>query len=190
MQFWQKPNQGHCLLSIAMETTQSRQTGTCKTRWMGDYFMTCSPLTLQTPVTIQTARPPISTGNIGKWLSEIIFGWKNYTKCCRNISILTIITFSFELSSRICHYSPVHHMIIVQEHRHPLRVAKIYSFPSLSFPKPALFHCITLYSAERKHLFIFKIMMCPKRCNYKGTTPRLIASSASIDPFDILIWTA
>ena len=79
VRFWQKPKQGHCLLFVAMETTQSCQTGTCKTRWTGDDFvMTGSPLTTQPPVTIQTASPPISTGNIGKWLSEIIFGWKNY----------------------------------------------------------------------------------------------------------------
>ena len=59
------------------------------------------------------------------------------------------------------HCTQVHRMIIVQEHRHPLTVAKIYSSPSLSFPKSAHFHCIALYRAERKHLFTFKIMMCP-----------------------------
>ena len=88
MRFWQKPNQGHCLLSAAMETTTSCQTGTCKIRWTGDYFvMTCSPLTPHPPVTIQTARPPISTGNIGKWLSEIFFGWKNYSLGTRGFGI-------------------------------------------------------------------------------------------------------
>ena len=59
LRFWQKPNQGHCLLSVAMDTTPSCQTGTCKTRWTGDYFvMTCSSLTPQPPITMQTARPP------------------------------------------------------------------------------------------------------------------------------------
>ena len=48
-----------------------------KNRWTGDYFvMTCSTLTLQPPVTIETARPPISTGNIevtvrDLWLKEL-----------------------------------------------------------------------------------------------------------------------
>ena len=80
VRFWQKPNQDHCLLSVAMETTPSCQTGTCKIRWTGDYFvMKCSPLTPQPPVTIQTARLTIPTGNIGKWLSENFFGWKNYS---------------------------------------------------------------------------------------------------------------
>ena len=79
VRFWQKPNQGHCLHSVAIETTHSCHTGTCRTLWTGDYFMTCSPLTPQPPVTIQAARPPISTGNIGKWLSEIFFGWKHYS---------------------------------------------------------------------------------------------------------------
>ena len=81
---WQKPNlsnQGHCLLSVAMETTLSCQTETWKIRWRGDYFvMTCSPFTPQPPAIIATARAPISTGNIGKWLSEIFFGWKNYSR--------------------------------------------------------------------------------------------------------------
>ena len=55
-------------------------TGTWETRWMSDYFvMACSPLTPQPPATIATARPSISSGNIGKWLSEIFFGWKNYS---------------------------------------------------------------------------------------------------------------
>ena len=73
-------NQGHCLLSVAMETTLSCQTGTWKTCWNGDYFVvTFSPLTPQPPATTITARPPISSGNIGKWLSEIFFGWKNYS---------------------------------------------------------------------------------------------------------------
>ena len=44
------------------------------------------------------------------------------------------------------HYTPIHRLIIVQEHRHAHIVAKSYSSPSLSFPKPANFaialHCI------------------------------------------------
>ena len=79
VRFWQKPSQGHCLLSVAMDTTLRCQTETWQTCWMGDYFMTFSPLTPQPPATTTTARPPISFGNIGKWLSEIFFGWKNYS---------------------------------------------------------------------------------------------------------------
>ena len=96
VRFWQKPNHGHCLLSVAMETTPSCQTGTCKIRWTGDYFvMTCSPLTPQPPVTIQTARSPISTGNIGKWLSDIIFGWKRYIYSSASHYILLIFLHCF-----------------------------------------------------------------------------------------------
>ena len=40
------------------------------------------------PVTIQTARPPISTGNIGKWLSDIFFVWKHYRWQCTS-SLIT-----------------------------------------------------------------------------------------------------
>ena len=69
---WQKtnlPNQGHCLLSVAMETMLSCQTETWKTRWRGDYFViTFSPLTPQPSATITSARTLISSGNIGKWL--------------------------------------------------------------------------------------------------------------------------
>ena len=56
-------------------------------RWLLCYDS--SPLTPHPPITIGTARPPISTGNIGKWLSEIFFGWKNYN------SALFIVYFTF-----------------------------------------------------------------------------------------------
>ena len=45
-------------------------------------------------------------------------------------------------------YTSIQRMIIVQDHRHPHTVAKSYSSPSLSFPKPAHFsiamHCTEL----------------------------------------------
>ena len=76
---WQKrniPNQSHCLISVAMETTLSCQTGIWETRWRGDYFvMACSPLTPQPPATTWTARPSISSGNVGKWLSNRVLLW-------------------------------------------------------------------------------------------------------------------
>ena len=48
----------------------------------------------------------------------------------------------------------IHRMIIVEEHRHPLTVAKSYSSPSLYFPKPAHFplHCIVQC---RKKTFVY-----------------------------------
>ena len=52
-------NQSNCLLSIAMKTMLSCQTGTLESRWRGDYFvMARSPLTPQPPATIRTGRPP------------------------------------------------------------------------------------------------------------------------------------
>ena len=44
------------------------------------------------PVTIQTARSPISTGNIGKWLSEIIFGWKHYSDYTKEAVVYFILS--------------------------------------------------------------------------------------------------
>ena len=64
-------------------------------------------------------------------------------------------------SKKVSSDTPVHRMIIVQEHRHPLSVAKISVIHLFLSLNPHIFHCIALYSAERKHLFIFKIMICP-----------------------------
>ena len=76
VRFWQKPNLCHCLQSVAIETTHSCQTGTFKP---AGQVITLLWHACLSPVTIQTATPPISTGNIGKWLSEIFFGWKHYS---------------------------------------------------------------------------------------------------------------
>ena len=70
VRFWQKPNQGHCLQSVAIETTHSCQTGTFKPAGRvirASFVMTCSPLTPQPPVTIQTARPPFQ---LATWESD------------------------------------------------------------------------------------------------------------------------
>ena len=53
-------------------------------------------------------------------------------------------------------YTSIHHMIIVQEHRHHHTVVKSYSSLSLSFPKPAHFSLHSLYNAERKHTYTIK----------------------------------
>ena len=53
-------------------------------------------------------------------------------------------------------------MIIVQEHRHPFRVAKIYSSPSLSFPKPAHFELHFIVQC-RKKTFVYLQKHCVHR---------------------------
>ena len=77
------------------------------------------------------------------------------------------------------------YLIIKQEHRHPQYFPSITILHLFLALNPHILHCITLYSADIKHLVMFKIMMCPLRCNYKGTTQRLIASSTSIDHFNM-----
>ena len=65
-------------------------------------------------------------------------------------------------------------MIIVQEHRHPHTVAKSYSSPSLSFPKPAHFslHCIVqCWKKTFANLSNYDVSID------KGTTQRTVTSS-------------
>ena len=81
VRFWQKTQSGPLFTIRCYGDLSELPNRNWKINRTGDYFvMTCSPLTPQPPVTIETARPYISTGNIGKWLSEIFFGWKNYRK--------------------------------------------------------------------------------------------------------------
>ena len=96
MRFWQKPNQGHCLQSVVIETTHSCQTGTFKPAGRVITLLWHARLS---PCNHQTARPPISTGNIGKWLSEIIFGWKHYS-WKTNDSVEHIAVFIFQSTSQ------------------------------------------------------------------------------------------
>ena len=84
VRFWQKPNHGHYLLSVAMETMLSCQTGTWKTYWVGDYF--CYDMLASHPATTRNYRHcqppplPVSTGNIGKFflLQLIVLNLYNY----------------------------------------------------------------------------------------------------------------
>ena len=61
------------------------------------------------------------------------------------------------------YHTPIHRIIIVQEHKHPHIVAKSYSSPSLFLSlNPQIFHCNALHcTVQKKHMFTFKIMMCP-----------------------------